>query len=101
MSVAQAEAVLAAANLSQPAPADRHVAAALLSAVRHGPAALVGSPPVQQALEGLVERLGVAARVGFTSAGTSTCEAVHSTELSRAVHTCRALILLPLFTQRW
>ncbi|KAL4856193.1 Zinc finger MYND domain-containing protein 10 [Chlorella vulgaris] len=84
MSVAQAEAVLAAANLSQLAPADRHVAAALLSAVRHGPAALVGSPPVQQALEGLAERLGVAARVGYTSAGTSTCEAVHSTDLSRA-----------------
>ncbi|KAI3433890.1 hypothetical protein D9Q98_003692 [Chlorella vulgaris] len=59
MSVAQAEAVLAAASL-QPAPADEEVVEALLIAIRHGPAALAGSPPVQQALQRLAERLGTA-----------------------------------------
>ncbi|KAI3433881.1 hypothetical protein D9Q98_003683 [Chlorella vulgaris] len=56
MSVAHAEAVLAAAAF-QPAPSDIKVATGLLSATRHGPSALVFCPPVRQALEGLADRL--------------------------------------------
>ncbi len=64
MSVAQAEAVLAAAA-SQPASADGAVTAVLLGAVRHAPCALASSPPVRQALQLLVERLGVADEVSL------------------------------------
>ncbi|KAI3433866.1 hypothetical protein D9Q98_003669 [Chlorella vulgaris] len=60
MSVAHAEAVVAAAAF-QPAPSDIDVAAVLLGAIWHGPSALASSPPVQQALQSLAERLGVAA----------------------------------------
>jgi hypothetical protein len=63
MSIAQAEAVLAAAVSFQPAPADDELAAALLSAIEHGPAALASSAPIQQALKGLVQRLPVAVEV--------------------------------------
>jgi predicted secreted protein len=65
MSVAQAEAVLAAVNSGQPVLADDDVAAALLSAIKHGPAALASSPPVQQALQRLAEKLGTADEVSL------------------------------------
>jgi hypothetical protein len=64
MSVAHAEAVLAA-GIYLPAPSDIDVAVELLSAIRHGPSALASSPPVQQALEGLAERLGDADEVSL------------------------------------
>ncbi|KAI3433883.1 hypothetical protein D9Q98_003685 [Chlorella vulgaris] len=56
MSVAQAEAVLAAVSL-QPALADEHVAVGLLRAIRHGPPVLATISPLRQALEGLAKGL--------------------------------------------
>ncbi|KAI3433826.1 hypothetical protein D9Q98_003630 [Chlorella vulgaris] len=79
MSVGQAEAVLVAAVSFQPAPADDELAAVLLSAIEHGPAALVGSPPVQQALQGLADRLGAVAEASDATA------ALHA-EVSALLH---------------
>ncbi|KAL4859676.1 hypothetical protein ACK3TF_000754 [Chlorella vulgaris] len=59
MSVAQVEAVLGSAA-SQPRPADEVLAFTLLHAIEFGPAALASSPAVQQALDALIEQLGVA-----------------------------------------
>jgi hypothetical protein len=80
MSVAQAEAVLAAVSL-QPAPADEDVAVGLLIAIEHGPPVLASSLPVQQALQRLAERLGTADEVSlqcrhFHLAGCALCYSV-------------------------
>jgi hypothetical protein len=84
MSVAHAEAVVAAAAF-QPAPSDIDVAAVLLGAIRHGPSALASSPPVQQALQSLAERLGVAAEVSLQC--WHIWQAVHSDDVLRAACT--------------
>jgi hypothetical protein len=72
MSVAQAEAVLAAAAC-QPPPADEVLASTLLSAIMSGPAALAANPPMRQALNGLVEQPGVANEVGVPLLGRRHC----------------------------
>jgi hypothetical protein len=98
MSLAQAEAIRVATGSYQPVPEDIAMAAALLSAIEYGPAALVRSPPVQQALEHMNERLRAAAEVSLQRWHFHS-PAVQSIDVQQLyTHpACRALMALPSF----